>query len=95
MPGEAAKDRSMRITTWITTILTSYLVTAGKIPWAREPNSERLAKSLKTVSRARGKYSEFACSEARRPENPVTKAIQTFRITREARLCAEGDREKG
>jgi len=36
-------------------------------------------------ARARGKYSEFACSEARRPENPVTKAIQTFRITLEAR----------
>ncbi|KAL0133025.1 hypothetical protein PUN28_000637 [Cardiocondyla obscurior] len=66
----------------ITTILAPYLVTAVKIPWVREPNSKRLAKSLKTVARARGKYSEFACSEARRPENPVTKAIQTFRITR-------------
>lgn len=36
-------------------------------------------------ARARGKYSEFACSEARRPENPVTKAIQTFRITHRRR----------
>lgn len=45
----------------------------------------KVPKDRRARERARGKYSEFACSEARSPENPVTKAIQTFRITREAR----------
>lgn len=49
----------------------------------RKVPKDRLARPR---AHARGKYFEFACSEARRPENPVTKAIQTFRITREARL---------